>query len=67
MAAESSQSATLGPFARGRRALLARLVAVASVTVTVLAAGLSWRRRRRGPRERELSEANFYEPHDLAG
>ncbi len=67
MGQQSARPEILGPLDRGRRALLGKLIAVASVTVAVLTAGLEWRRRRRGPRERELSEANFYGPHDLAG
>jgi len=55
-----------GPILRGRRAVLGALVALVGATSAVLAAGRSiWRRR--GPRERDLSEANFYGPHDLAG
>ncbi|MBW2455499.1 MAG: hypothetical protein JRI68_13350 [Deltaproteobacteria bacterium] len=60
-------TATLGPLSRGRRALLGTLVALVGVTGALLTTGLGAWRRRRGPRERDLSEAHFYGPHDWAG
>ena len=60
-------AADLPPLSRGRRALIGTLIALVGVTGVIVASGLgSWRRRRR-PRERDLAEANFYGPHDLAG
>lgn len=50
----------------GRRSALAKIVALGA-GVAGLATGLLRGRRRRGPRERELSEADLYGPHDLAG
>ncbi len=52
---------------RGRRALLGTLVALAGGTAAWLTTGLGAWRRRRGPRERDLAEADLYGPHELAG
>ncbi len=67
MAPQPGPPQILAPLARTRRALLGTLLGVATFTVAALTARLRWRRRRRGPQERELSEANLYGPHDLAG
>lgn len=50
----------------GRRSALAKLIALGA-GAAALASGLLRTRGRRARRERELSEADLYGPHDLAG
>ncbi len=54
------------PTGEGRRSALAKLIALGA-GAAALAAGLLRTRRRRARRELELSEADLYGPHDLAG
>jgi hypothetical protein len=60
----SSEARELG--GEGRRSALAKLIAVGA-GAAALATGLLRGRGRRDRRERELSEADLYGPHDLAG
>ena len=50
----------------GRRSALAKLAALGA-GAAALASGILRRRSLRDPRERDLSEADLYGPHDLAG
>jgi len=50
----------------GRRSALAKLLVVGA-GAAALATGLLRGHKRRGPRELDLSEADLYGPHDLAG
>jgi hypothetical protein len=55
------------PAGEDRRSALAKLAGLAAGAAALASGALRLARRRRAPREKDLSEADLYGPHDLAG